>query len=165
MTLRRIPSLHVQLGNKRLVAQALTRLIPDSEKAARLEFKETTLNIRDAMAVPGKKVSYPINWDSEKQRRFVMWLLRSMNNLPYKRMGNYIAHWIQKTIRGGYEVANRLKFAGFIAGDIRGLRQSNIHKGRWPVFRKVFDKAYKLLPAQIRIGIKKAIRALGFKVN
>lgn len=157
--------MQVRVGNKVLVAKALSMIGLDAEKTVRKAFRTSAKTITDKMSVPGKPVTYPIKWDSEKQRRYVMAMLREQNDLPYTRKGGYVASWKMSTIRGGYQVANKWNKAGFIAGDIHGKRQSRIVKGRWPVFRKVIDAALRLVPRQIVSDLKITFKRLGFRVR
>lgn len=62
-------------------------------------------------------------WTSEKQRHYVMWLLRSTNNLPYHRTGKLSSSWkiTLVTAPGGMaiRVENPTKYAAFVVGRLR----------------------------------------------
>lgn len=47
---------------------------------------------RTLQLLPGKP-KYPIRWASDKQRRYVMAMLRKKDNLPYKRTGKLAKGW------------------------------------------------------------------------
>jgi hypothetical protein len=52
--------------------------------------RKRILNRLQTMPAPAK---HPIDWTSEKQRKFVMAKLRRENNLPYKRTGGLVKQW------------------------------------------------------------------------
>lgn len=110
--------------------------------AALEEINDSLTDVQSEMKVAGKPVTYPIQWDSEKQRRYVMWKLSKEGNLPYKRTGAYQAGWRLEKMVDGYALSNKHP-AGAIGGtwDGKGITwQSKIHRGRWPVVAKlVFD--------------------------
>jgi len=45
------------------------------------------------------------------------------------------------------------------------MRQSRIHKGRWAIFRRVVDRALKLVPKQVVSELKITFRKIGFRVQ
>ncbi len=49
--------------------------------------------VRSLVNVTIPKPSYPLQWKSEKQRRFVMAKLRKAGNIPYKRTGAFQKGW------------------------------------------------------------------------
>lgn len=65
---------------------------------------------------------YPIRWKSERQRRYVMWLLRALGNLPYVRTHALSQAWVVRVLfnqkdRGGtVEIANPSDVAQFVYG-------------------------------------------------
>ncbi len=79
-------------------------------------------------------------WTSEKQRHYVMWLLRSTNNLPYKRTHKLSESWkvFLVTAPGGMaiRVENPTKYAAFVVGRLRPRgkdpRQAMHAQGGWP---------------------------------
>jgi hypothetical protein len=88
--------------------------------------------LAELQAVPGKP-SYPLNWASEKQRRFVLRKLRLENNLPYRRTGATAQAWevtARFTNEGGViEAFNPLDHAEFVYGP----RQQPFHVDTgWP---------------------------------
>lgn len=165
MTLVKVPVMQVRVKNAKLSAKALSLIGLESEKVIRASFKNATKKIADKMNVAGKPPTYPIQWDSPKQRRAFFATNGFGGGIPHVRTGAYIAAWEQKTIRGGYQVANMKRYAGYIAGDIMGKRQSRIHRGRWPVFRKVVDRILKTLPNEIVSDLKTAYKKIGFRVK
>lgn len=64
---------------------------------------------------------YPLRWKSDRQRRYVMWLLRSEGNLPYQRTGELAQGWevnIASSDAGGaITVENAVPYAQYVEGD------------------------------------------------
>ena len=143
----------------------LKKIDSATQKATKRAELQAAEEILAYMQEPGKPVTYPINWDSPKQRRYVMWLLRSTNNLPYKRTGRYNDAWKIVPARGGYKVINKWKGSPYVAGKIDGTGQSKIHKGRWHKLSTAVRAAVKALPKKIMTEIKIAVRKLGFRVK
>jgi hypothetical protein len=86
--------------------------------------------------------------------RFVMWLLRSTNDLPYTRKGFYVNAWTRKTITNGYFIHHP---NGVVGGTILGW-QSKIHKGRWNALRRVVFEEVARLDALVQHNLKIYIR-------
>jgi len=78
--------------------------------------------VQRKMSKEGSPISYPVKWDSEKQRRFVMAKLRLEDNLPYQRTGDYVNNWsIQPTENGlGNVLKNSTPGALYISGGAKG---------------------------------------------
>lgn len=101
---------------------------------------------RELMALPGRP-KYPIRWASEKQRKFVMAMLRARNNLPYKRTGKLAKKWrILSALRlesGTVTMENPAKIAQYIYGDRVGRHQQPFHKDTgWALAVLFFDKLF-----------------------
>lgn len=133
----------------------LHKFFEDLHKQTLEAIKETVGNIQKLMQEPGAPIRYPVQWDSEKQRRFVMAKLKRENNLPYRRTGQYNAAWQIQPIENGFELGNRSGRALFLAGTASGAdmslgkKQSNIHRGRWRLFRPTVDEEVAKLPQNI----------------
>jgi hypothetical protein len=151
------PILQVKV-NAVLVRHGLQMLGDDIPKVSRLVIYRRAQAIQQRMKVPGARPSYPIQWDSEKQRKAFFATKGFGKGIPYRRTGDYIAGWkVTKLGEIGYRVGNEKKQAGPIAGDIFGT-QSRIHRGRWTHFRKAIDEELKNLPQEIRNEITISIK-------
>ena len=116
--------------------------------------------VKKKMQKEGSPVVYPIQWDSEKQRRFVMAKLRLEDNLPYKRQGAYVNGWsIEESPNGnGHVLKNTAPGSLYISGGAKGDRQSNIHKGRWPLLRDAVDAVLEKTPQYIYENLRKLVK-------
>jgi hypothetical protein len=90
---------------------------------------ETVGIIHSRMAEEGSPISYPVDWDSEKQREAFFATGGFGKGIPYQRQGVYEAGWKEGQTSAGYELANAHP-AGAIGGTPEGW-QSRIHRGRW----------------------------------
>jgi hypothetical protein len=108
---------------------------------------ETAERVKTRMSEEGKPITYPVQWDSERQRRYVMAKLRKENNVPYRRTGLYAAGWKTERTAYGAKLSNRHP-AGAIGGTPSGW-QSRIHRGRWPYLLNVLFEELAKIPAEI----------------
>ena len=76
-----------------IVRPGLQDLEAQIPKIGRKGIYDMMVRVRSRLAQKPRRPSYPINWDSEKQRRYVLALLRRKDNLPYKPTGRYEANW------------------------------------------------------------------------
>lgn len=103
----------------------------------------------ERMAEEGAPVQYPIQWDSEKQKRAVIAKLAREGNLPYRRTQRYVRGW--KVVRMGnkYEVLNPVEYAAWVGGMANGWH-SSVFAGRW---HNIIE--------QMRIAVESAIAKIG----
>jgi hypothetical protein len=117
---------------------------------------------------PGKHITYPVKWDSERQRRAFFATDGFGAGIPYKRTGRYSKSFkVVKTGKGArrsYALINTWPKAKYVGGDARAQRQSRIHAGRWPLVadtvRKFAQRLVKSKP-QTTNKIRNLIRSLG----
>jgi hypothetical protein len=129
------------------------------EESALPILRESAEKIRRIMSRPGLGVRYPIRWDSERQRRYVMAKLRREGNLPYQRTGAHANAWETQDLANGSVVQNLGHKAVFLygsaSGEFAGARlvtktgQSHIHEGRWRLVRPVIESVLSRIPKQI----------------
>ena len=129
--------------DSRNLKRAIGELPKRFQTAGKKTLAEITQRIVERMSVEGKPVKYPIKWDSDRQRRYVMAMLREQDELPYTRKNIYINSWKRKTVTNGY-IIKAPHPAGAIGGLMSGW-QSRITKGRWAnLARVVFEEVSKL---------------------
>jgi len=115
--------------------EVLPEILEQTALDVAADFEEPVIN--DLSETPGK-VKYPIEWTSEKQRRFVMAKLRAENNLPYQRTGRKPYGWQMNVEASGGTVTivirniwNAARFVfGALLGDpaASGADQQKFHK-------------------------------------
>jgi hypothetical protein len=69
-------------------------VLPQVAKAVQVRSIDPLLN---RLRIYPPRAVYPIEWKSEKQRRYVMMLLRRQNNIPYQRTGDLARGWRGET--------------------------------------------------------------------
>ncbi len=143
----------------RFVRQGLQNLSAAIPEVGRLQIYRTAQRIYSAMKVKGAKPTYPIQWDSEKQRRAFFASDGFGGGIPHKRIDQYVNAWtIERIGDMGYRIKNESPGAEWIAGD----SQSRIHRGRWPVFRYVIGIEVQKLPEEITREIVNVSRLYGW---
>jgi len=90
---------------------------------------ETATNIKVRMSEPGKPITYPVQWDSEKQRRAFFATNGFGKGIPYTRNGGYERSYAVARLPQGASL-HAPHPAGAIGGTASGW-QSRIHRGRW----------------------------------
>jgi hypothetical protein len=149
------------LEGKKKMQAALIGVLGKVEKAATLTLYIAAQNVRDEMRQEGKPVSYPIPWDSEKQRRAFFATDGFGRGIPTKRTGQAVGAWKAIRIQDGAETSNPLSHIMFISG----RRQSRIHKGRWKLFHVTVDAVLKKLPEALRARVIATIQEQGFEAR
>ena len=130
---------------------------------------------------PGKPITYPVKWDSERQRRAYFardGFTKPKNwkrpkgyvntHIPYVRTGRYNKSFkVVKTGKGtkrSYTLINTWAKSKYVGGDAKAMQQSRIHAGRWPLVadtvRKFAQRLVKSKP-QTTSKIRNLIRSLG----
>jgi hypothetical protein len=104
------------------IQKKLARLAGDASVFLRKQKLEAVAKrIEEDLQKPAPKPRYPLKWKSEKQRRYVMALLRRTNNLPYQRTGELAKGWRVNVVtarEGGVILAvNNTSYAQFVMGD------------------------------------------------
>jgi hypothetical protein len=111
--------------------------------------------IQRRMQEPGQPVRYPIQWDSVRQRQAYFASNGFGQGIPYRRRGRYEQGWKLKANPDGAELRNSARSAPFVGGlpsgrDLSpGKKQSSIHRGRWPLLRRIVDEEIKQLPDDV----------------
>jgi len=150
----------------RLVQKRLERLRRKIPLVSQQRIYNVAVAIRHAMKQVGSAVSYPIKWDSIRQRKAFFASNGFGGGIPTKRSGRYVKEWQIIKTELGYDVGNPLSHSKFIGGTARSTgRQSRIHKGRWPLFKIAIEKAVKKLPKAVKNSIQQIARQEGFKTK
>lgn len=138
-------------SNIREVVAKLNRIPDTLVRVGTRTLGSATAEIVRIMRRPGLPVRYPIQWDTEKQRRAFFATGGFGNGIPYERTGATQQAWENTAITNGYLVSNVGHKAVFIHGTASGIGkgQSRIHAGRWRLFRPVVDAVVARLPENI----------------
>lgn len=132
----------------RKAGETLSKIMANLQKdlpiAARVTMKSVMIRIRDEMRKAGKPITYPVKWDSEKQRRAFFATNGFGRGIPTKRTDKYIQAWEVRQTRGkggrlssGFQLTNTTSYSKWVGGDAYGKRQSRIHQGRWALVNDV----------------------------
>ena len=149
-----------------LVAKRFERLRRKIPIVSRLRLYKAAVAIRHAMKQPGKPPTYPIQWDTPKQRRAFFASDGFGRGIPTKQTGEYTKGWQVIKQVDGYDVGNPLAHSKYIGGSARSKRrQSKIHRGRWPLLVEVKDKVISKLPKAVKRVLKEIARREGFGVK
>lgn len=145
----------------KLIGESVDRIVnEDIEKQMNSALRE--------LQRPGKPIQYPVNWDSERQRRAFFATDGFGRGIPYKRTGRYNRSFaVKKTGKGrnrSYVLINSWTKSKYVGGDTRGKAQSRIHAGRWPLIADVVRKFAKRLTQSSKDNVSKIrqlVRRLG----
>ena len=154
--------LTVKTVGSELVRKGLEDLDAEIPKISRRRIYNMMLKVRGILRTPAPRPTYPINWDSNKQRIFVIAMLRAQDNLPYQRTDAMPRGWEIENTGTGYQIYNSNDAAVYVYGNYEGARQSNIHAGRQPVFQQTLEGEIEALPPDIEDNISYYGRSKGF---
>jgi hypothetical protein len=109
---------------------------------------DTAEAVKEDMKQEGAPVSYPIQWDSETQKRAYFATGGFGAGIPYQRTGGYEMGGSVEAKPYGAQFFNPHP-AGAVGGTVKGW-QSSIHRGRWVYLLDVIERAITQLPKRIR---------------
>jgi hypothetical protein len=167
----------MQVDNAAKVTGNTKRLISKFQALARQELFVTAKEIRSIMGRPAPKPTYPIKWDSVRQRcaffatdAFTIKGKRPKGYGPNRHIPTKRSHvtrraWYAIKTEDGADVGNPLAHARYINGTAQGMDQSNIHKGRAVLFQKVGHKIIVTIPARIRRRMRSYAKEQGYSVQ
>jgi hypothetical protein len=149
-----------RMQGAKLARTSLEDFARDVPRVGAAQVYEVFTFARKKLKEPGQPISYPVKWDSERQRRAYFATDGFGHGIPYKRTGGYQRAWVivknpsQLAKSEGYTLYNRLKQAKYVGGDAAGGSQSRIHKGRWPLALPILSDAARSLPKRVREVIR-----------
>lgn len=145
-----------------LVRQGLENFSEEIPQVGRRRIYLRMLRVKTRLSQTAPKPTYPIEWDSEKQKKFVLAKLRKEHNLPYRRTGKTQRGWTLTSLEDGYRLANEEPAAFFVYGDMfKRKSQSRIHAGRWPLTKVIAFEELDQLPEEIQLDIEAAKKRSG----
>ena len=151
--------------NSKIVRQGLQDLSAETPKIGRKQLYDTSRSIvRRLQPSQAALPTWPINWDSLRQKIAFFHTDGFGGGIPHVRVGKRTKWMIIKTDTG-YRVRNPSPRAVHVYGDAFGLQQSRIHVGRWPLFRNVADEELAKLPKQVQDALRIVARRKGYNAK
>jgi len=165
-----MPFISFQARNAKIVRNGLEHLRRAIPEISRLRLYHAAVEIVRRMKQPGKPITYPVQWDTPKQKRAFFATNGFGKGIPTRRSGTYQKAWQLRAVQRspanvGYDVGNPLAHARHIGGRSTGGGQSKIHKGRWPLFKRQVGIVVRNLPKIVRDHLKQVARREGFKTK
>jgi len=173
-----MPGIVIQT-NVKDVSKRLAKLPSRIVKVGTRTIFGAVVEITRIMSRPAIKPTYPINWDSERQKKAFfatggfktetpyvrqsnrgtpggLYYRKSGGGIPYKRTGERAGGWTYNTILDGYIIENVGHKVGYLVGAAAtGEGQSRIHAGRWPKIQAVLERVASRLPEKLRAALDK----------
>jgi len=148
----------------KLVKQGLQKLSKKIPEIGRNQIYQVVLRSRTRMRKPAPRPTYPIPWDSLRQKIKVLIILRySLGGPPYRRTDTYRNSFVIQKLQQGYALTNESDRATHLTGDAEGVGQIRMARGRYLIMRKVIDEEMLKLPSAVVEHIKIAAAEQGFK--
>jgi len=119
-------------------------IIAKVKRAGKKSLADVVENIRVRMSEEGKPITYPVKWDSDKQRKAFFATDGFGRGIPTTRTDNYRLGWKVDSMPNGFLLSNKHP-AGAIGGMPDSGWQSRIHRGRWNYLPKIVGQELKKL--------------------
>ena len=153
-------SVSFQIENAGKVRAALEKLRLAAPKATAEEMQTALTKAAGELSSEPSKPSYPVNWDSNKQRMAFFATKGFGGGIPYARTGRISKQWIIQNNTSSVRLSNKAPQAVYVYGTWESTKQSRIHKGRWPVFQIVVKKYIGSTGEKLVNPIQRAITRL-----
>lgn len=148
------------------VKRGLTQLGQAIPKVVNDDVRLMLESAQRELSQEGQPITYPVRWDSERQRRAFFATDGFGRGIPTKRTGAYVrAFRVEKTGFGAaraYTLFNDARHARYVGGSGTGVGQSRIHQGRWKIIAQVVEKYARNLVRVVETGIREVIQRAGF---
>lgn len=146
--------------NVKVVRRGLENLRAALPKIGNHRALEAATEIARRMAKPGKKIRYPVKWDSIKQKiKVIIMIMKKQGFLPYIRTHAHERGWKVERTKSGAKTYNNVRGSKYLYGTMRSKKQSNIHLGRYLILRVVYDAVVAGLPRKIKESLKNIPKA------
>lgn len=147
------------------VTQSLTNIGEAAPRIVNADIEQAMDAAVGELQQPGDPITYPVHWDSERQRRAFFATDGFGRGIPTKRTGAYQEGWhVTKTGSGtarAYTVSNPVKYARYVGGAAYG-KQSNIHAGRWKVARDIIRAHAEAMLTKVRADVHNTVHSGGY---
>ena len=154
--------MHINVKGDEQVINGLRKLGVQIIPLTHREIKKNLEELKKAVSKPGSRPTYPINWDSEKQRRAFFATGGFGGGIPYVRTGRYENAWHIVRNASGYTLENPSDASIYISGDENARGQSRIHQGRWPLWALLVDQHLADTNKDAERAIQQEAHKLGF---
>lgn len=159
-----MPSIQIR-SNAGQISQSLTTLGPSIERITNAKIEAVLQEALTDLEKEGEPISYPVHWDSERQRKAFFATNGFGRGIPTRRTGRYISGFkLEKTGFGTdrrFTISNDVPYAKYVGGTALGQAQSNIHRGRWQIVSETVRKYAERLVRAAEVGVSDAIRNWG----
>ena len=139
--------------------QILNRFVTKFPNGTMRVLEGTVRRVQNRMNVEGKPITYPVQWDSPKQRRAFFATNGFGKGIPYERTFGSASAWQVQSFNNGVSLS-----APHPAGAVSGMPpvnngqgpwwQSRIHRGRWPFLQTELYAELAKLPAELMNALK-----------
>ena len=144
-----------------LVRKGLEDLAAETPKIGRQTIYDQLVKAKTDLSKPAKKITYPVNWDTQKQKIAFFLSDGFGKGIPYVPTGKSSKSWSIERRDNGWTIRNTFGAAKYLFGSATGEHQSNIHKGRRPIFRDVMERHISKLAPAITNNLRKFIARKG----
>lgn len=134
--------------------RAMAGKIAEYRQAATLEVMQ---EVQVKMQQPGAAPTYPIQWDSERQRRAFFATNGFGGGIPHQRTGAYEDSWKIEPLANGVRLFSNSPATPFVGGNAFGLVRSGIHAGRWQLTQDALKDGFSKIGAAHLEATKRAI--------
>jgi hypothetical protein len=161
----------IQMRGIEVVQKRFEDLASDPARVSGKTIYDIVWNWRNELAKyppPLVHGEYEMEWASEKQRRYVMMMMRLGElQVPYKRTGAYGWNWRVRrdlSVRDGvaYLLYNNMDYAAFVAGGPEGQPQYHLHQGRWLAFEDGLEAISDEMVSSVNADVAMVARQGGF---
>ena len=116
--------------NAKMVRKGLEDLTKELPRIGRQTMYDALLRVQKRLKQPGKPITYPVKWDSLKQRRDFFATNGFGRGIPLSRTGGYQKGYMIRRLPNGHELEKSPpRMPSMSAGMRDGGRQSSIHDG------------------------------------
>jgi hypothetical protein len=139
-----------------VVRQIDQNLRAELPKVGKLKLASFFQRVLVKMKGDGRAISYPVKWDSDKQRRAFFATDGFGRGIPTGRSGAYQGGWSVREEDNGMSLVNSAEHAQYVGGLSDGTGQSRIHADRWRLLQYAFNDEYAKLPGEMQSALIEA---------
>lgn len=142
----------IQAYGAELVRQGLEDMTAEIPRIGRKRIYGAMRRAQGILKTVKSRPRYPIQWDSERQKRAFFATDGFGRGIPTRRTGASL-RWEITNTGTGYMLSVAADWAGYLYGHYDGGGQSRIFEGTYPLFRDVVENQITNLPPEIEQDI------------